>query len=55
MYDFSFTFEFDCGEFDSVDFSKNIRLRVGNNIKFGEVKELTVDFLKRTIAVKGIV
>ena len=55
LFNFNFTFEFDCAEFDSLDFSKNIRLRVGNNIKFGEVKELTVDFMKRTISVNGIV
>jgi len=55
LYDFSFTFEFDCGEFNAIDFTKNIRLKIGNQIKFGEIKELAVDFVKRTIAVKGIV
>jgi len=55
LYEFSFTFDFDCGEFSSIDFTKNVRLKVGNNIKFGEIKELSVDFVKRTIAVKGIV
>jgi hypothetical protein len=55
LYDFSFTFDFDCGEFSSIDFTKNVRLKVGNNIKFGQIKELTVDFVKRTIAVRGIV
>lgn len=55
MFNFNFTFGFDCGEFDDIDFSKSIRLRVGNNIKFGEIKELQIDFVKRTIGVSGIV
>jgi hypothetical protein len=55
LFNFNFTFSFSCGEFDGIDFSKSIRLRVGNNIKFGEIKELQIDFVKRTIAVSGIV
>ena len=55
LFNFNFTFSFNCGEFDGIDFSKSIRLRVGNNIKFGEIKELQIDFVKRTIAVSGIV
>lgn len=55
LFNFNFTFSFDCGEFDAIDFSKSIRLRVGNNIKFGEIKELQIDFVKRTIGVSGIV
>ena len=54
-FNFNFTFTFDCGEFDAIDFSKSIRLRVGNNIKFGEIKEIQIDFVKRTIGVSGIV
>jgi hypothetical protein len=55
MYNFNFTFGFDCGEFDAIDFSKSIRIRVGNSIKFGEIKELQIDFVRRTIGVSGIV
>lgn len=55
MFNFNFTFSFDCGEYDAIDFSKSIRLRVGNNIKFGEIKEIQIDFVKRTIGVSGIV
>lgn len=55
LYNFNFTFTFECGQFDSIDFSKTVRLKVGNNIKFGEIKELQIDFVKRTIAVSGIV
>jgi hypothetical protein len=55
VYEFSFTFEFDCGQFDAIDFRKNVRIKMGSNIKFGEIKELTIDFVKRTIAVRGIV
>jgi hypothetical protein len=55
LYNFSFEFEFDCAQFDAISFSKNIRLRVGSMIKFGEIKELKIDFMKRTIDVSGIV
>jgi hypothetical protein len=55
MFNFNFTYSFECGEFDAIDFSKSIRLRVGNTTKFGEIKELQIDFVKRTIAVSGIV
>lgn len=55
LFNFNFTFSFDCGELDAIDFSKTIRIRVGNTIKFGEIKELKIDFVKRTIGVSGIV
>lgn len=55
IFNFNFSFSFDCGELDAIDFSKTIRIRVGNTIKFGEIKELKIDFVKRTIGVSGIV
>jgi len=55
IFNFNFTYTFECGEFNTIDFSKTIRLRVGNTIKFGEIKELQIDFVKRTIGVSGIV
>lgn len=55
LFNFNFTFSFDCSEYNGIDFSKSVRLRVGNNIKFGEIKELQIDFVKRTIGVSGIV
>lgn len=55
LFNFNFTFSFDCGEYNNIDFSKSIRLRVGQNVKFGEIKELQIDFVKRTIGVSGIV
>ena len=55
LYNFSFKFSFDCDEFQSLDFSKNIRLKIGSSIKFGEIKELKVDFIRRTVDVTGIV
>ena len=55
LFNFNFTFSFDCGEFDAIDFSKSVRIRVGNSVKFGEIKELQIDFVKRTIGVSGIV
>ena len=55
LFNFNFTFSFDCGQFDAIDFSKSVRIRVGNSVKFGEIKELQIDFVKRTIGVSGIV
>ena len=55
LYNFEFSFEFDCAQFDAISFSKNIRLKVGSVIKFGEIKELNIDFVKRVIKVVGIV
>jgi hypothetical protein len=55
LFEFSFSFTFDCGQFDSIDFAKDVRIRVGSNIKFGEIKEIKVDFVKRVISVSGIV
>lgn len=55
LFNFSFSFGFDCGEFDAIDFSKDVRIRMGSNVKFGEIQEIKIDFVKRTIAVSGIV
>jgi hypothetical protein len=55
LFNFNFTFSFDCGQYDAIDFSKSVRIRVGNSVKFGEIKELQIDFVKRTIGVSGIV
>lgn len=55
LYEFRFSFEYDCDEFESIDFQKNIRLKIGSSIKFGEIKELKVDFVRRIVEVSGIV
>jgi len=55
LYEFKFSFQYDCDEFESIDFQKNIRLKIGSSIKFGEIKELKVDFVRRIVDVSGIV
>lgn len=55
LYEFRFSFQYDCDEFESIDFQKNIRLKIGSSIKFGEIKELKVDFVRRIVEVSGIV
>lgn len=55
QYDFDFTFEFNCQEFQSFGFEKYVRLIRGNQILNGEILELSIDFNRRTIQVSGIV
>ena len=54
-YNFKFTFAFDCATYNSFDFNKTVKLVLGGNVKYGQVRELSVDFNKRTISVTGIV
>lgn len=54
-FEFSFSFNFDCDQIAAFDFTKTVRLRQGNAIRFGEVKELKIDYLNRTVTVQGIV
>ena len=54
-FNFSFTFNFDCNEYASFSFDKNIGGLVLNGATVnGKINELTVDFNKRTIRVNGI-
>lgn len=53
QFDFSFTFEFDCSQFNGFDFSKYIKISRGNLTLNGQIKEIEVDFNRRTIQVKG--
>ena len=54
QYDFKFTFQFDCDIYNDFDFSKTVSLiRKGQRVN-GQVKELSIDFNKRTIEVTGI-
>jgi hypothetical protein len=50
---FNFEFSFSCDQLNNFDFSKPVRLFKNNTIVFGEVTELRVDYLKRTIRVTG--
>lgn len=52
-YRFQFEFSFSCGQLQSFDFSKNVRLFKNNTIVYGEVTELKIDYVKRTMTVTG--
>lgn len=52
-FSFSFSFSFDCGEYNSFEFYKTIRLLKNGQIVFGTITEITINFLRRTISVKG--
>jgi hypothetical protein len=54
-YNFKFTFGFDCLTYQNFSFDKTVSLVMGGQVKYGQVKELSVDFNKRTITVNGIV
>lgn len=54
-FDFKFQFRFDCDTYRSFDFSKTVRLIKGGTIVNGRIREIEVDFVKRTISVSGIV
>lgn len=54
-FDFKFTFQFTCQEFADFEFGKNVRLIRGGQEKFGQIKEIQVDFNNRTIQVTGVV
>ncbi|MFM9143537.1 MAG: hypothetical protein ACKOPP_06040 [Bacteroidota bacterium] len=53
QFDFNFTFEFDCSQFLGFDFSKYIKISRGSLLLNGEIREIAVDFNRRTIEVKG--
>lgn len=54
-FDFKFSFQFTCQEFADFEFGKNVRLIRGGQEKFGQIKEIQVDFNNRTIQVTGVV
>lgn len=54
-FDFTFEFRFNCDQWDSFGFEKSVRLIRGGQAMNGIVRELEVDFNRRTIKVKGFV
>lgn len=54
-YNYKFTFAFDCLTYQNFSFDKTVALVMGGQVKYGQVKELSIDFNKRTITVSGIV
>jgi hypothetical protein len=53
-WDFKFTFLFDCQDYYAFDFSKFVRLIRGGQVINGVVREVQIDFVKRTCQVTGI-
>lgn len=54
-FNFDFTFEFTCDDLTNFQFSKSIRLVQNGNVKFGQISEVKVNFINRTMTVSGIV
>jgi hypothetical protein len=55
QFNFNFSFLFDCGDLNSFDWSKTIRLPKNGSIVFGRIKEIKINFINRTMSVSGIV
>jgi hypothetical protein len=53
QFDFSFTFEFDCSQFNNFSFTNYVKLSRGSLNLNGQISEISVDFNRRTIQVKG--
>jgi len=52
-YAFDFTFNFDCTQYLNFNFNKTVRLFKNGQIVYGQVKQLNINFVNRTIDVKG--
>jgi hypothetical protein len=55
QFNFNFSFLFNCGDLNSFDWSKTVRLPKNGSIVFGRVKEVKINFINRTMSVNGIV
>lgn len=54
-FDFEFEFVFNCEEYQNFDFTKGVEIVKSGQVLIGIVEQIKVDFIKRTIQVKGIV
>lgn len=52
-YSFEFTFNFNCTQYINFDFTKTVRLFKNGQIVYGKVTELNINFVNRTIDVRG--
>jgi hypothetical protein len=52
-FNFEFTFNFNCTQYADFNFTKTVRLFKNGQIVYGKVKELSINFVSRTISVKG--
>ena len=55
QFNFKFTFQFDCSDLTSFDWSKTIRLTKNGSVVFGRVREVKINFIDRTMSIQGIV
>ena len=53
QFNFEFTFEYKCDELLNFGFEKNISLYVANQYRNGIVDEIIINYINRTIQVKG--
>jgi hypothetical protein len=53
-WDFKFTFIFDCENYNDFNFAKYVRLIRGGQVINGIVREVQIDFVRRTCQVTGI-
>jgi len=54
-FNFDFTFQFNCSDLTNFDFSKTVRIMQNGTAKNGQVKEVKINFVNRTMSVSGIV
>lgn len=54
-FNFDFTFQFNCSDLTNFDFSKTVRIVQNGTVKNGQVKEVKINFVNRTMQVSGIV
>lgn len=54
-FNFDFEFQFNCSDLTNFDFSKTVRIMQNGTAKNGQVKEVKINFINRTMSVSGIV
>ena len=54
-FNFDFEFQFNCSDLTNFDFSKTVRIIQNGTVKNGQVKEVKINFVNRTMSVSGIV
>jgi hypothetical protein len=55
QWDFSFTFQFTCDDYQNFDWSKTVEMLKGGVQKFGQIEEIKFNFTNRTASVQGMV
>lgn len=55
QFDFNFSFNFTCEEYESFSFDKTVELIKSQTLQNGQIEEVEVDFTNKIMTVKGIV